>query len=374
MPAEKPVIALDVAPLSERHHTGIANVTKNLARQLLADSDIEPRFFIGRAEVAPWLVERLIELESGHILWWLVPRMRLGPLRYGALDRSVVGIFSHYKRHRRLFPCEVLLVHDLTTLLTPQYHDAAGVLFGAQNLLADMLTSELLVAVSESTRQDIRTYFPQLDATPVLVAPLAPASAVASQEADQLVEPYILVLGTLEPRKNMQFLFEYLTEQPSVLETYKFVFVGRWGWGDSAAAMVASSGLEGAVERGAILFPGFVSDDVRDALLRHAACVVYASRYEGFGLPVLEALSFGTPVVTGYGSSLHEAGGSAAIYCDVTSVQSFADALHRALSQTERRDREARFAWAASFDWGRSYRAIKEASLALARTRTDGYR
>jgi glycosyltransferase involved in cell wall biosynthesis len=367
--AVRPLIALEISPLAERHYTGIANVAKNLAIALLADETVDARFFFSRYEVPQSLVRRIVALSGGEILWWLTSRAAFPTEICYEPERITVGIYPTHKWHRRLFPIEVQIVHDITTLITPQFHTDQAIDFWGANLLGDLYSSDLIVAVSESTKTDIRTYFPQLRDIPCIVSVLASCASPALFFTDRAaVESYVLVLGTLEPRKNIQFILEFLAGNRRVVDAVKFVFVGRWGWAVDAFAIIDRLGLRDAVDRGRIVFAGFVSDEVRDNLIAHARCVLYPSHYEGFGLPILEALSFGTPVITGCGSSLAEAGGNAAIYCDVNSAESLGNALRSVLESVDifsTSEMNRRRAWATQFNWSDTYRRIRDAAISL---------
>jgi glycosyltransferase involved in cell wall biosynthesis len=368
--APLPIIALEISSLGEQNHTGIPNVTKKLAEELLGDTEVDARFFFNRQEIGRMVVEDLIRIDGGKILHWIAGRASF-PHKPISLDQPVIGIYPAHKWHRRLFPLEVKIVHDLTCLLVPEFHSVENVEFDALHLLGDLASSDLIVAVSESTRIDLRSYFPQLSHIPCIVAPLAPGTPADVLPIDRAT-PYVLVLGTLEPRKNVELILEFLSEFSEVLEKITFVFIGRFGWGKSSRELTERYGLADHVASGAIRFLGFVSDEARNQLLAYARCVVYPSLYEGFGLPVVEALSCGTPIITGTGSSLVEAGGAAAYYCDVTSVASFAATLDRCLMENdpdlgtnvaERATQRRR--WAASFSWSDTYLRIKDAALDL---------
>lgn len=371
--ALQPLVALEISPLWERHHTGIPNVAKMLAAELLGDDSVDGRFVINRNEISPAVVERLVGLESGDVLQWIAPRAVFPRRITFRPEQIAIGIYPIHKWWRRLFPFEVQIVHDLTTVVTPQFQTENTVAFWNSKLLGDLYSSDLIVAVSDSTKADIRTYYPQLRDIPCIVSPLAPTTDAAPMRVDLArVEPYVAVLGTLEPRKNIETVFAFLAGNRAILDGVRFVFIGRWGWGDEADEMVERHGLEEAVDKGRIVLTGFVSDAVRDSLIAHARCVLYPSNYEGFGLPILEALSFGTPVVTGYGSSLTEAGGEAAIYCDVSSPESLGNALRSVLDSTHNHDHAEtarRRKWAERFDWTSTYRRIRDAAVALAHGR-----
>jgi glycosyltransferase involved in cell wall biosynthesis len=372
-----PVLALEISTLGDRLFTGIPNVTKSIAREMLADQSIEARFFMLRAEVPRRIVERLVTLDTGDILWWLSGRLNARPSFDFSFPRSYIGIYPGPKRHRRLFPIEVQIIHDLTAVITPQFHTPDTVKFYQNTLLRDMLTSDLLIAVSEATKLDIRTYFPQVAHIPCAVAPLAPcvAKPPTLPEARKPVD-YVLVLGTVEPRKNVRFSFACLADHPEILSNFKFVFVGRWGWGEAAQKLLNVYGLAKHAKEGKIVFTGFVSDAARDALMAAASVVLYPSRYEGFGLPVIEALSLGTPVITSYSSSLPEVGGDVVSYCEIETSEGLFQALQKIVEQTKTstesaRSRESRKAWADNFSWRTTYGRIKDAALAAAQTRNN---
>jgi glycosyltransferase involved in cell wall biosynthesis len=362
----RPIVVLNIDCLSVREHTGIANLAKAMALEMLDDETIEAKFFMMRGEVPRGIVERLVRLDGGDILWWLAARLDGRPTFVSEPGRPLVGIYTHFKSYRRLFPIEVQIVHDLTIVVTPQFHTAETVRGALACMLGDMLTSDLLVARSEATLMDIRTYFPQVADIPCIVARGAPeAGEVRPLPPGRKPVDYVLVLGTLEPRKNVRFILECLARHPEILAETKFVFVGRWGWGASTLEVIESFGLAEQVANGRIVFTGFVSDEARDQLVAAARLVVYISRYEGLGLPVIEALRFGTPVITSYSSSLPEVGGDLAHYCDIDSPSSFHAALTRILSD-ERSDqaRQSRIAWAGEFAIKDSYRRIRDAALA----------
>jgi glycosyltransferase involved in cell wall biosynthesis len=189
----------------------------------------------------------------------------------------------------------------------------------------------------------------------------------------------MVVLGTLEPRKNVRLVLQFVAQNRQFLRATRFVFIGRWGWGETVTDLVEHYGIETEVAAGRVVFAGFVSDEVKDLLVANARCVVYPSRYEGFGLPIIEALSVGTPVITTLSSSLPEAAGPHAYYFDMDSVDSFSSAISRCLTEhgadpaKAAEAARARRDWAANFTWRRTYTRMRDAAIKLA-TRTSGER
>jgi len=163
------------------------------------------------------------------------------------------------------------------------------------------------------------------------------------------------MLGTIEPRKNHELVFGAIKRKPELLETTRLVLAGREGWGPSLNSLLDRYGLRQYLGN-RILHVGFCTDAVRDALLRNARALIYPSFYEGFGLPVLEAISAGTATISSFSSSLPEAGGDAAFYVDPTSVESLLEAidlLESTLADAAARERLERrmMAWSSRFSW-----------------------
>jgi glycosyltransferase involved in cell wall biosynthesis len=351
--------------MGERQHTGIANVAKHLAIEILGDDTVAPAFYFNRTQIPVSAVEKLVNLSRGDLLHWAAGRLFNEYEGIFDAQQEVIGIYAAHKWHRRSFPIEVQIIHDLTPVLTPQFHTSESVSFWQERLFGDMASSDLIVAVSKSTEMDIRSYYPQLAHIPTITVLNGPCyRPVSKLAAPNQVEPYVAVLGTLEPRKNIEFILECLSRHRDLAERTTFLFIGRFGWGEAVDKYVHKHNLEELVERRRIRFTGFVSDSTRDALLAHARLMVYPSQYEGFGLPVLEAFAHGIPVLTTFSSSLPEVGGDLAMYCDPADVEHFAALVRGALdlfndTQAAARRKEH----AAQFNWSVSYHQIKAAAL-----------
>jgi alpha-1,3-rhamnosyl/mannosyltransferase len=210
-----------------------------------------------------------------------------------------------------------------------------------------------LVCISQTTRDELVARIPAA-APKASVALLAGAPDPGRPSAEALAElpppGFVLAVGTLEPRKNLPRLVQAFAALPEALQAaHPLVVVGATGWrtGQTLAA------LQSLGDRCRML--GHVSDAALAELYRRSAVFCYPSLAEGFGLPVLEAMAAGAPVLTSDVSSLPEVGGDAVAYADPLDVTAIANGLKRLLSDPARRDQlaSAGRARAATFSWDR---------------------
>jgi glycosyltransferase involved in cell wall biosynthesis len=214
--------------------------------------------------------------------------------------------------------------------------------------------ADVFAAISQATADDLAAHFPRT-ASKTVVAPLAAdehffaADPGDVRERLGLQRPYVLAVGTLEPRKNLPALIEAFIGLPE--HTHDLVLVGALGWdtGETQAAIARHPDRIRAL--------GHVPDGDLASLYAGAALFAYPSLYEGFGLPVLEAMAAGAPVLTSRISSLPEVAGDAAILVDPRSVDSIREGLRRGLSDPPRRGRER----ARTFSWARYAQQIVSA-------------
>lgn len=237
----------------------------------------------------------------------------------------------------------VVTLHDLAFLRFPEVLTQVKRLYHRAFTVRSMQHATMLITVSNSTMQDAHelvgipyermcTVYTCIDERFSNVIEEDRVRAFRTEKA--LTDGYLLYLGTLEPRKNLPTLLDayaLLRQKYTIRE--KLVIAGSKGWLYNAIfERVQQLGLEAEV-----LFPGFVSDK-EQALWYHAASAfVYPSLYEGFGLPVAEALACGTPTVTSTVSSLPEAGANVALTVDPHNVDTLAEALYKALTDQEYR-------------------------------------
>jgi glycosyltransferase involved in cell wall biosynthesis len=259
-------------------------------------------------------------------------------------------------------------------------HIRGNVVHHMEAIMADLASDDLVVTVSDASRTDLVAYLGvspgQIVAAPNGVvwpdwyesAALNAAGAggpggSGGPGGPGGVEPYLLVLGTREPRKNIMKVFDLLERAPALLETYRVVFAGKMGWLEEQHALPRN--LEPYVASGRILFPGFVTELQKYTLLRFAQATLYPSLFEGFGLPVLESLSVGTPCVASWSSSIPEVGGDTCVYFDPLSAEDFERALAALLARRGPALEAACRTQAARFTWRGSLARILERVLML---------
>jgi glycosyltransferase involved in cell wall biosynthesis len=247
----------------------------------------------------------------------------------------------------------VVTVHDLAFLVHPGSFPRRWALTYRAGLARAVRSADALIAVSRHTAEDLlrRTH---VRPAKVYVAPLAPSLPEGNADVAEVLarhrvsSPYILSVGTLEPRKNLVRLVRAYRRVAARGAAHSLVLVGPVGW--RPGELLEETTKDGP---GHVALTGQVSENDLDAFYRGASAFVYPSLYEGFGLPVLDAMARGIPTIVSTSSSLPEVAGEAGLPIDPRSVGSIAEALELVvtdpalaarLSEAGRK-RAARFSW-----------------------------
>jgi glycosyltransferase involved in cell wall biosynthesis len=328
-------LVIDIAPLREEQFTGIPNVVKQVALRALAVPALELaiEFAVGDHLIDREIVAATVEASSGQPLNEAL-RTSAGVARLSMADRDrTAGLNLHIKSAFRRFATEALFFHDLSFLSIPKAHQAETVRAHLDGFRAQIDSTDIFFTNSNATSLDLQWYCGVPD-TQIHVTHLGhdiePSSGAAMRRRiGSGAEPFLLVLGTIEPRKNVAFLLEWLAANRSVLDEYRVIFCGREGWGDSFNELVESAGLVDAKERGRVKHVGFANADQRLALLVSAQALIFPSLYEGFGLPALEAMACGTPVLASCSTSIPEVVGPDGFYFDPLNPSSLTNAFER---------------------------------------------
>jgi len=263
-------------------------------------------------------------------------------------------------------------VHDLIFRHLPQHHKPLNRWYLNLTLPLYCRRATHIIAVSAQTRRDLSAAY-RLPAEKITViheaadpcfCPQPPETVAAARARYRLPERYLLFVGTIEPRKNLGRLLQAFERLHEARLTDALVIVGQRGWlyDDFFAA------LENSPARQAVIFPGFVPDADLPAVYAGAQALAFPSLFEGFGLPVLEAMACGTPVVCSNTSSLPEVVGEAALLVDPTDVDALADALTRVLRDDALRRELWQKGWAQvqHFTWQETARRTLAVYHALA--------
>lgn len=231
----------------------------------------------------------------------------------------------------------VLTVCDMSCFDHPETHPEERVRLMQRDMPSAIEKADHIIVISESSGEALRRWF-NVDPTRITTTYLAADSRFHPRCADTLspilaglgLTPggYVLSVGTLEPRKNLSTLFAAYAGLPACLrQRYPLVVAGLNGW-NTEGLMQAAAGL---IQRGELRLLGYVADELIPPLYAGAAAFCYPSRYEGFGLPALEAMASGVPVITSNKTSLPEVVGDAGIMVDPDDVEGMRERLRQLL-------------------------------------------
>ena len=345
--------------------TGVGYYTEHLLRHLAAESPDDevvvvsnrPVDLAGPLPPNAWVAR---DASFSFRLAWLqfgAPRL------LDALDADVAHFTNSIVPLASPVPT-VVTIHDMSLTLYPRFHPLRRVLLNRPLVRLAARRVGAIITVSHSARRDIlrlcdvapeRVHVVHEAAAPAFRPVTDPARLDAARARYGLPDRFLLYVGTIEPRKNLPRLIEAYGRRHRAGDLpWPLVCVGRYGW--------RSRDVEARVERlglaGQVRFAGYVPFEDLPAIYSLADVFVFPSLHEGFGLPVIEAMACGTPVVAGDNSSLAEIASGAAQTVDVTDVDALGDAMAGLMASPERRERLARrgLQRARQFSWRRAAR------------------
>ena len=261
---------------------------------------------------------------------------------------------------------KITVIHDITPVLFPEYHISSSHFFHKLLLPGITKRADHLIVNSEHTKQDLIQYYPQAKGKTTVVH--LGKEDIFKPKTDPTVlkkyginKDYLLFVGTLEPRKNLMVLlqaFEELKKSDATHKNLQLVFVGKKGWKIEAFL----EAIELSPFKNDIVITDYVERKDLPVLYSMSKIFVYPSLYEGFGLPVLEAMACGTAVVSSNASSLPEVGGDAALYFSPTNTNELLVQLQKLLSDDALRQqcKTASLVQAAKFSWEKAGRETVE--------------
>jgi glycosyltransferase involved in cell wall biosynthesis len=236
----------------------------------------------------------------------------------------------------------IVTIHDMSLRLYPQCHPVRRLLLNRPLMHVAIREATSIVTVSDSARRDLlRLHGVPADHVSVVHEAASPAFRPIEDRAElervrahyRLPERFILYVGTIEPRKNLARLIDAFADARRRGIPHHLVCVGPYGW--------ASRDLTGRIDRlgltDLIHFTGYARFEDLPAIYNLGDFFVFPSLYEGFGLPVVEAMASGIPVITSNTSSLGEIAANAAETIDPTNTEAIADAVFRLATDPDRR-------------------------------------
>lgn len=310
---------------------------------------------VGTVRRSRWPTEnRLARIVWEQVAWpWLAARNKIDLLH------SMAFVTPWLSRRPA-----VVTVFDLSFMHFPEAFPAAQHWYLTNQTARSVRRARRVITISESGRQDVHRFFdvpltqidvvyPGVDA---VYRPLPPEEIAAFRERQDLADPFVLHVGTLQPRKNIPTLLEAfaLAAPPDVM----LVLVGGKGWlFDEIFSRVQALGLQDRVR-----FTGYVPDEDLPLWYNAASVFTFPSLYEGFGMPVVEAMACGTPVVVANSSSLPEAVGEAGLLFDPQNAAKLTDRLTAVLHNPDLAAtmRDKGLIQARQFNWEKAGRETAE--------------
>lgn len=351
----------------DRQYAGIHYFTKKLV-ETLTERDTTNEYFLFRQQkgTEAYQCEEIVVptrswlpgYQSARLLYIIPSKakklgldMLIEPAHFGPFNLP-----DHIKR--------ITVIHDLTPILFKEWHTFNG--WFLQKLFLPVIVSraDLIITNSEYTKSDIVKY---LGKDPDKIVPTHLGISDIFQPVDDLtilgkygiVKDYILYQGTLEPRKNLINLIRayevYRRNHPEGKE--QLILSGKKGWKIKDIIRKKYS----SEFRDDIILLGYVDREDMPALYTGARVFAYPSFYEGFGLPVLEAMACGTPIITSNMSSLPEVAGPHAAYFDPTDIDQMSNALAKMAKGISKEQRSQQIAYARSFTWEKTALRVKAA-------------
>lgn len=358
--------------------TGIGRYTYELATRLQHSSEItDLQFFAGR-RFLPALPTAAEQSDAVHGLKRFVQKNALAVEAYRRLmpylrKRALKGHEDHlYHSPNYYLPPfagrSVATFHDLSPFTWAHCHAPHIARYLQKELKLTLERADALITDSHYTRQELADYFAwpieRIHAVPLASSPeFYPRSADALRGtlARHALEPggYSLFVGTIEPRKNLETLLDAYSKLPLALRRrWPLILTGYQGW----RSETIHQRIAQAQQQGWARYLGFAASEDLPLLYAGARLFTFPSHYEGFGLPVLEAMSSGVPVVCSNSSSLPEVAGQAALMCAPDDVDGLSALLHQGLEDENWRLAavEQGLRHAAGFSWERCAQATIE--------------
>lgn len=345
-------IGVEAYVFIEKEQSGVALYTVNLLTEAMRQMP-QHEFVLACANFLGLMPRSLQHPKNAKLQeYWQIPRrgynilLHLGlapPIDFLLRDKTDLFIFPCYYHWPVLFAKKtIIFVFDTSFYDTPQYlvwNNRLNIRRGLarslpkvdQVVVCSEYTKKRLIEIFDRPESQITVIYPSIDLK--FFKPSDNQSIEKIRDKYAIGNPYILFISTLEPRKNIIGLLHAYEKLPEVIRSrYSLILAGGRGWKNSgihsAIHRLQNRGLD-------IRTLGYIEEIDKPSLLSGASVFVYPSHYEGFGIPIIEAMACGTPVVAADNTSLPEAAGDAAFLVPATDYQAISAAIQRILTDVD---------------------------------------
>lgn len=357
-------IRVEVSSLATSHISGVGNYTRLLAEALATapDTELVGHYFnfMGRQRVPE--IDLKNTLEQNQLIplrvYAKLQSFNIAPPFDLFLKKADVTIFPNFATWPTIHPgLRATVIHDLTYLYFPDVVEAKNLAHLRRVVPRSIKTADFIITVSETVKQELVREF-KMDPARCIVTPIPPDSSYFVKNTNEIhakygipTEKYIFFIGNLEPRKDLPTLINAYRQLPVAIKAkYSLILAGGKGWKNE----VSQAALMAARQAGEkVVHVGYIDQEDAGAFYQQAAVFVMPSLYEGFGMPVLEALASRTPVIASDIPVLKETGGEAVLYATAGDAPDFSEKITMLLTDESLRTRLkskaseqlARFSW-----------------------------
>jgi glycosyltransferase involved in cell wall biosynthesis len=299
-----------------------------------------------------------IPLIAYSILW----KLKLLPPLDIVFGKGIY-IFPNFRNTPLIFSKNITFIHDVSFLRYPEFTEPRNLIFLKNNIRNWAKRSDVVATLSESSKKDLQEYLQVPKDKIEIISCGIDAKVFYHRPESQIINikqkynidgDYLLYVGNIEPRKNLMKLLEAYEIVTKTLPSLKLLIIGSDGWlNEAVISKIAELQHEGlGVMRPAV----YVPDEDLPAIYSGALMLVHPAIYEGFGIPPLEAMACGIPVIVGNNSSLPEVVGSAGTYVDIQSAKDISHAITNLIENKKARDELIKkgYVQSAKFSWLKS--------------------
>ncbi len=326
-------VALELQPCCGKR-SGIGTYTYELARRLQSNEELTfcgNLFGKGELETLPFPVRRFSAVPYGvyRRIWHTIP------VSYSFFfPKTDLTLFFDYIVPPKVTGKVITTVHDLAFVRYPETMSKRNLKRIQQDIVYSLERSEQILTVSQFSKEELVSC---MGVEPDRIAVIYNAPSISQEIVDaqklldryHITAPYLLYVGTIEPRKNIARLllaFDQLKQETGM--PHQLVLAGGNGWNNEEIYRMA----DGLSSKESVRFIGYISGAEKNTLYQQAQAFVFPSLYEGFGIPPLEAMYFGCPVICAKAASLPEVVGEAGEYVDPMDITSIAQGIWNVIS------------------------------------------